>query len=294
MLASCCAVLTFAAEISSPALVVENTRASAERLALLEKPGEILWQDSFDGESSLGKYFEIRGRAEKRAIIDASKGQSHRGKGALRLTATNAQGKESGAGATAWLGDDGHDVVYLRYYIRFADDYDQDNLNHTGGSISAVAGSNKWQGMGQAGKRPRGDDYFNSRFEAWCDFQKLDPPGYLFLYTYWMDMKQDRDGNYWGNMLESAKDQRFMPKRGKWYCLEHMIRANTPGKHDGELAAWIDGKLYLHFTGMRWRSAAAVRIKRIDLGVYIHACAQDNTAWFDDVVASTGYIGPVE
>jgi hypothetical protein len=294
MTASCSLASLCASEISPPALVVEKTRASVELLAALERPGKVLFEDSFDEESSLEKYFELRGRAEKRAMIDLSEGQSHRGKGALRLTAANAQGKESGAGATAWLGDEGHDVVHLRYYIRFADDYKQGNLNHTGGSISAVAGSNKWRGMGQAGKRPQGDDYFNSRFETWCDWQRLDPPGYLFLYTYWMEMQQDKDSNYWGNMLEPEKAQRFLPERGKWYCLEHMIRANTPGKHDGELAAWIDGKLYLHFTGIQWRSSEQVKIKRIDLGVYVHACTQDNTVWYDDVVVSTGYIGPVK
>lgn len=292
--ASCCLASLCASEIYPPALVVEKTRASAELLAGLERPGKVLFEDSFDEESSLEKYFELRGRAEKRAMIDLSEGQSHCGKGALRLTAANAQGKESGAGATAWLGDEGHDVVHLRYYIRFSDDYKQGNLNHTGGSISALAGSNKWRGMGQAGKRPQGDDYFNSRFETWCDWQRLDPPGYLFLYTYWMEMQQDKDGNYWGNMLEPEKAQRFLPERGKWYCLEHMIRANAPGKHDGELAAWIDGKLYLHFTGIHWRSTEQVKIKRIDLGVYVHACTQDNTVWYDDVVVSTGYIGPVK
>ena len=289
-----CASHLFAEEQVAPQSVVEKTRASAENLSALQKPGRVLWEDQFDDAASLDRYFEIRGRAEKRAIIDLSDGQSYQGKGALRLTAANAQGKESGAGATAWLGDEGHDILHLRYYIRFADDYKQGNLNHTGGSISALAGTDKWRGMGQAGKRPRGDDYFNSRFEAWCDWQRLDPPGYLFLYTYWMEMQQDKDGNYWGNMLEPKKAQRFLPERGKWYCLEHMIHANTPGNHDGELAAWIDGKLYLHFTGIQWRSSEQVKIKRIDLGVYVHACTQDNTVWYDDVVVSTGYIGPVK
>ena len=47
-----------------------------------------------------------------------------------------------------------------------------------------------------------------------------------------------------------------------------MIKTNDPGKANGELAAWIDGKLY------------------------IHKATQDNTVWYDDVALSTGYLGP--
>jgi hypothetical protein len=71
-----------------------------------------------------------------------------------------------------------------------------------------------------------------------------------------------------------------------------MIQTNEPGKANGELAAWIDGKLYIHYTGIRWRSDEAVRIKRAEIGVYIHQAEKDNTVWYDDVVISTGYIGP--
>ena len=70
-----------------------------------------------------------------------------------------------------------------------------------------------------------------------------------------------------------------------------MLQANTPGKADGELAAWVDGKLYLHFTGIRWRTSERVRIKRLAFGVYVHQSVRDNTVWYDDVALATGYIG---
>jgi hypothetical protein len=279
-------------EPPAPRLVTHQTLAEPKALAALETPGRIVFQDDFETEASLDKFFEVRGRKEGRARIDTSPGNARSGKGSIRFTAVANDGKESGAGATGWLGDVGFDRAHLRYYIRFAPDYDQGNLNHTGGSMAAVSGSNRWQAMGSAGIRPRGDDHFNCRFEAWCDWRRVKPPGYLVLYTYWMDMRKDPDGHYWGNMLGPAEADRVVPERGRWHCLEHMIRANTPGKADGELAAWIDGRLYLHFTGIRWRSDARVRIKRFDLGAYIHQAAKDNTVWFDDVAVSTGYIGP--
>ena len=135
-------------------------------------------------------------------------------------------------------------------------------------------------------------NYFNARFEPWRDWGRLPAPGYMFLYTYWMDMRRDRDGNYWGNMLGPDPDDRIVLERDRWYCLEHMIRANDPGQANGELAAWIDGKLYIHYTGIRWRTTAEVKIKRFSLDVYIHRAEQNNTVWYDDVALSTGYIGP--
>jgi hypothetical protein len=107
-----------------------------------------------------------------------------------------------------------------------------------------------------------------------------------------MEMARDRDGHYWGNMLGPEEKERIVPPRDRWLCLEHMIRANDVGQANGELAAWLDGKLYIHYQGIRWRSSDVVRIKRLDLGIYIHAAAKDNTVWFDDIAASTGYIGP--
>lgn len=279
-------------ETQPPELVTKRTLSDPKALAALQSAGRIVFQDDFESKASLEKYFEIRGLKEGRAVLETEAAQANSGNGSIRFTAPANNGVSSGAGATGWLGNAGLERAHLRYHIRFAPDYDQGNLNHTGGSLAAVSGTDKWQAMGKAGIRPRGDDHFNSRFEPWCDWRKVKPPGYLFLYTYWMDMKKDPDGHYWGNMLAPEVADHFVPERGRWYCLEHMIRANTPGKADGELAAWIDGKLYLHFTGIRWRSDARVLVKRFDLGVYVHQAAKDNTVWFDDVAVSTGYIGP--
>lgn len=276
----------------APRRVTAETRGDPRALAALQQAGKVLFEDDFETDASLGNYFEIRGLKEGNAKRTGDPRLAHTGTGALQLTAVARDGKESGAGATAWFGPEGHDRVNLRLYIKYAADYDQGNLNHTGGSLAAVAGADRWAGMGSAGIRPRGDDRFNSRFEAWCDWRKLPPPGYLFLYTYWMEMARDRDGHYWGNMLGPDGPERVVPSRGRWICLEHMIKANDVGQANGELAAWIDGKLYVHYRGIRWRSSPAVKLKRFDLGVYVHAATKDNTVWYDDVVLSTGYIGP--
>jgi len=277
-----------------PQLVTAQTRADPQVLAPLEKPGKVFFRDDFESPEPLKKYFEIRGLHEGHAKRTAAAELAHKGDGAIQFTAAARDGRESGAGATAWLGPKGYDRVYFRRYIKFAADYDQGNLNHVGGGLTGVAGTNRWRAMGSAGIRPKGDDHFKSALEPWRDWGRYPSPGYMFLYTYWMDMKRDRDGNYWGNMLAPADGERLALQRGKWYCLEHMIQVNDPGRANGELAAWIDGKLYIHYTGFRWRSTPDVRLKRFGIGVYVHRATQDNTVWYDDVALSTGYIGPLE
>jgi hypothetical protein len=116
----------------------------------------------------------------------------------------------------------------------------------------------------------------------------------MHLYVYWPDMRKDRDGHFWGNMFVPPPEGRIIPKRGAWVCYEQMIKANTPGKADGELAAWIDGTLYLHAAGFRWRTSEAVKLKRFCLPIYIHQSTRPNTVWYDDVILSTGYVGPMK
>lgn len=278
--------------VPPPRDVTLETLADEEALALLQRPGEVLFEDDFEADEPLGaRYFEVRGGEDGRARVD---GTAHRGGGALRLVAPARGGEESGAGASGWLGAEGHDRVYFRRYVRFAEDYDQGNLNHTGGGLAGVAGTGKWDGMGKAGVRPRGDDRFTSGFEPWRDWGRQPAPGYMFLYTYWVDMVPGADGKWWGNMLQPPAERRVVPPRGEWVCLEQMIQVNDVGEANGELAAWIDGELYLHMVGLRWRTDERVRVKRFDLGLYIHRATRENVVWYDDVVLSTGYVGPVD
>jgi hypothetical protein len=267
-----------------PVLVTRETRADAKALAALQKSGKVLFTDGFESEESFKHYFEIRGLKEGNVKLD--------GKGAVQVTARANEGKSSGAGLSYWFGPEGYDRVHLRYYIKFAADYNQGNLNHTGGSLAGTSGNGKWDGMGQAGIRPKGDDRLSMGFEPWRDWGRQPAPGSMFLYTYWMDMKRDRDGNYWGNMMTPDPEEHINPQRDRWYCMEIMIQLNEPGKADGELAAWIDGKLYLHYKGFRWRTTGDLKLKRFGLDVYIHQAAKDNTVRYDDVVLSTGYVGP--
>ena len=277
-----------------PVLVTAETRANVEVLRALEKPGRILLSDGFESAESLKNYFEVSGLKEGHAKLVSDPKMAHASNGAMQFTAPARNGEESGVGASYWFGPNGYDQIYYRRYIKFAADYDQGDLHHVGGGLEGVAGADKWAEMGKAGIRPKGDDRFSSRFEPWKDWGRYPAPGFLFLYTYWMDMKQNKDGHYWGNNLYPSETERFVLQRERWYCVEQMIKVNDLGQANGELAAWIDGKLYLHYRGFRWRSAADVKLKRITFGLYVHHAKKNNTVWYDDVALSTGYIGPVK
>ncbi|MCB9880100.1 MAG: hypothetical protein H6835_21105 [Planctomycetes bacterium] len=298
-----------AREAPAPIEVTAATRADAKALARLQQPGRVLFHDEFEADASFRSYFEIQGQKEGRVAIERDAAIVHGGLGALRLTSTSRDGASCGAGPVLWLpkvierreGEQAPslDTVHLRYWIRYAADYDQGNLHHTGGSLSGVAGDFMWTGMGGAGKCPPGDESFSTRVEGWRDWQRLPPPGYLHCYSYWHEMRRGNDGHYWGNMLTASQpEQRVVPERAKWQCVELRVAANTVGddgaQRDGELAVWLDGALYLHFTGIAWRTSAAVLLKRVGLLCYVHEARRDNTVWFDDVVVATGYIGPGE
>lgn len=290
-----------------PALVTAATRADAEALAALEKPGEVFFREDFEAKNALEKFFDADAKRDGFLFLTQSPAFAHTGKGALSCTTVDKSGKSSSAGVNYWFGtprrkdnaeaEPGYERVYFRYYIKWAEDYDQGPFDHTGGALAAIAGTNKWEGLASAGKRPEGDDYCTTRFEASVDRRRHPPPGAMFSYTTWMDMKLDKDGKAWGTMLWPEEEERFLPEPGVWYCMEQMIKLNSfkddQPQADGELATWINGTLYTHFTGIRWRSSPDVRLKRCGVGIYIYKSEKQNTVWYDDLALSTGYIGPL-
>ena len=165
-----------------PLLVTTETRANPETLARLERLGKIVFHDGFESPESVKKYFEIRGLREGRAKLVTDASTAHSGSGAIQFTAVARDGRESGSGASGWLGAEGYERLYFRRYIKFAADYDQGNLNHVGGGLAAVAGVDRYRGMGSAGVRPSGDDHFTSAFEPYANDMSIcqdsfEPPG---------------------------------------------------------------------------------------------------------------------
>jgi hypothetical protein len=249
----------------------------------LEELGTIFFEDDFE-DGDYDDWFDAYGPPE---VIDNTQ-TAHSGSRALKCTAIYNDGNSSTSSIKYWF-HPGYDKVYFRWFCKFDSTFDQGWGMHFC-SLYAVEGNNKWNQMGQAGIKPDGDDRFGSGFEPWSDWETLTPPGRMQFYAYWHEMLPDNSGPYWGNVF--YPDTVIIPERGRWYCMEMMIKANDAGHDNGEIAAWIDGELYMHFTGFNWRTTNELKIKRISLGIYIHNNPKDNICWFDDIALSTGYIGP--
>jgi hypothetical protein len=82
----------------------------------------------------------------------------------------------------------------------------------------------------------------------------------------------------------------------KWHCVEHQVKLSAPGKSDGAIRLWVNGKLVTEAEGLPLRDAAHadLRLSLFLLAPYFHpGSPKDQTHWADQVVVATAYIGPV-
>ncbi len=288
----------------------------------IEKNPAVIFATGFEPEKTLSGFTMLR--APQTITINTKPKFVHSGQNSTQVTAT--RGKDSG-GALIYRWEKGVDQLYFRFYCRFHEDTCHP---HHFVNIGACAPGKETEG--NAGKRPKGNELFSTTIE---------PPGDKTdwsLYTYWHQMHswQNEDGSpnnppdgdgrsFYGNLFTPVKKTNNFERR-KWICVEFMLKANTPGKFDGEQAVWIDGKKTMHwktgcidgiwfrdrfrffedwiknpkpFEGFNWRTDPNLKINRINLQWYVsdrvteNATVDRNIVHFDDVVIATEYIGPM-
>jgi hypothetical protein len=254
--------------------------------------GEIIFSDDFEGGTlSLNSNWQSISSTRKGDVaIESRPEYVHSGSLSLRLTAAANNGEAAVGQVTRWFMP-GYDQVYYRWYAKFAEDFDQGDLMHwsmIGGSLT----DNMWSAFGKAGIKPMGYDFFTTSLEPWRNWGEFPPPGAMNFGTYWPEMKAAPGGMYWGNQFQPLLP--FVIERGKWYCFEVMVKLNTLGVHDGEQAFWMDGVKIYHQRNIRWRDTEFLKLNFFWLSVYVHQSRKDNTCWYDDLVISTEYVGPME
>ena len=85
--------------------------------------------------------------------------------------------------------------------------------------------------------------------------------------------------------------------KNRWYHIEMMIKANTPGKSDGEFKYWIDGVLVFHLNNFSQRGSSNKGMWQIEMqhvyqttrGLVISV---DMPTWMDNIKIATTYQGP--
>ena len=130
----------------------------------------------------------------------------------------------------------GYDQIYARYYVKF--DPECNDLHHFGTCLGGNNPPTRWPVV-NAGYRTEGDKSFWSGIEpsggAWTwDY-----------YTYWSGMwGSPPNGKTWGNSFVQKPELKV--EKGRWICVEHMMKMNDVGDTNGEQALWIDGQKVSH------------------------------------------------
>jgi hypothetical protein len=102
--------------------------------------------------------------------------------------------------------------------------------------------------------------------------------------------------DFWGDPWPWSRDGLGLLERDRWYCLEQYFKLNSPGKKDGTLRAWIDGRLAFEKTDVHVRDLDTMKIEQVWMNVYHGGSApapHDMHLFIDNVVIARSYIGPM-
>jgi hypothetical protein len=252
------------------------------------KDPAVVFADDFEADS-LGETWDERRDKDGKVLSRTDPGVAWLGKGCLRVE--SLLDRDTGGGLTKWFPP--VDPVHVRFYTRFEETCDYIHHFVTLRANRSWKGGDKWSGFGGAGLKPAGDERFSTAIEPWGNYGKWDPPGRWNSYSYWPGMKASGDGKYWGNSF--IEPSAPLIKRGRWICVEFMLRHNKPGEEDGEQAFWIDGRLAGHWKGIKWRVSETLMANALTLETYVTdrwTKQQRNVVLFDNVVIARCYIGP--
>lgn len=247
----------------------------------LKARSDIAWFEDF--ESPDWKPHWNLGVSEDAQTIDEAK-FVFQGRRALAIRST--KGEHGSMGGSVYF-PQGFDKLHVRYYVYFPKDFVWGQGRYCHLKLFGLEGlrtGQRWKPT-SAGVKPTGTDKFSSRI---CARPKT---GELHFYVYHPDQR----GGYGDNRECKAALQ-----RGRWHSLETMLKVNTVGEKDGEVACWLDGKLIGRAEGLRFRTIEDLRIRKARFDNYWGGAGDENTApvdqvhYIDNIVVATDYIGPAQ
>jgi len=192
---------------------------------------------------------------------------------------------------------DGHDELYIRYYIRFDDAYEA-VANHGAnlGGRDVTRGGSAWVGMaGIRNVASRGYFYSGVQPRGKLGTRVLE----MGFYSYHLDKRGP-----WG---ENYPVQQPIPIGvGTWHCIERHMKLNSvdpskpdPAAADGIEELWVDGRLSIRKEGVRFRRVPQLRITFFSLETYYHRLPAKYTrespikVAIDNLVIARSPIGPM-
>jgi hypothetical protein len=178
------------------------------------------------------------------------------------------------------------DEIHMRYYLRFAADWDAELQ---GGKLPGISGTYNRAGWG--GRPVNGRDGWSARGSF---SRKRDGETLIGFYCYHVDMK-GKYGSIWN--WDWDRDRLGYLRNNRWYSIEQHVKLNTPGKNDGIMRGWVDGQLAFEKTDVRMRDVSDLKIEMVWMNVYqggMKPAASDDHMYIDNVVIARNYIGPAK
>jgi hypothetical protein len=272
-------------------------------VGLGKDPAVLVFEDfeTGDGVDSLTARWDTVHHREHMALA-RDPGNVFAGRRSLECTLPQQDTEFSHAVATAL--QPVRSVLFLRYYARIETSFDVVGSSHNGCMISGRYFVN---GAATPGVPADGRNKFLAALEHWRGEAATPSPGELNVYLYHPEQRSRWGDHFFpnGTVLPNSsqpfdfgpafiKRPNLVPPLGRWHCYEFMVALNTPGRRDGRIAAWLDGRLVADFGNLRLRDVAGLQIDRFGLNFHAHANTRGPARqWFDNVVAATEYIGPL-
>lgn len=187
-------------------------------------------------------------------------------------------------------GGPARDEAYFRYYLRLGPEWANSpdggkmpgfagTYNRAGWGGRAWDGMQGWSARGSFGKSPPADHPAH---------------GLLLLGSY---LYHSQTRSPYGDVLPwTGSNGAALILPGRWYCIEQHIRLNAPGREDGLLRAWVDGKPVFVRRGLRLRDTPAIGIENVWFNLYMggtQTALRDMSIQIAQVVVATAYIGPI-
>jgi len=267
------ALIASDARAANPSVLLEPFKAEAVTPLSLGRAWFINFDDHPKGRYSAQQldadWFKPVWVMGRKLIRIVGKPEAYSGKALELRYPKGKSGCFSRSDCILWLVDLGVKTDSLYYGFRFKLDKDFDYVK--GGKLPGVAG-----GKGNTGGRiPNGRDGWSVRM-MWND------AGRPVQYVYHPDQPEK-----WGDAL--FWDYPGAIKRGVWHTVQTWVKLNTPGRHDGVIKTWLNGKRVLKQQNMRFRDIPGLQINRFQFVSFFGghgpdwAPQTDQTAWIDDV-----------
>ncbi len=201
----------------------------------------------------------------------------------IYLNQSFAKGAFNVSGGYQWHSkfNQGYDELYFSYKIKFSDGFKSKDLQ---GKLPGLSGGTSNSG----GYLPNGKDGWSARLM----FHGTQVKFYMYypeVYKLFGDSKPVKNKSYWG--MGPVFNPGYTLKTGVWYTITIRVVMNTPGKSNGLVEGFIDGKLCASQKSIRFRNISSLKIDRIFFANFFGASgkppSKTESICFDDFAVYT-------